>query len=529
MTYNIIISDQLDPVGWQALQAAPDVTVTGPFANRAELLAALPSADALIIRSTTQVDAELLQHASRLKIIARGGARLENVDVEAATRLGIYVCNTPESNVNAVAEYTIALLLQLARPTTLGHQQLMHGEWQRHKLLGFELAGKTLGIIGFGRIGQEVAQRAKAFGMHVLVFDPLVDLSFSRQVAVPVVPLSELLAKADIISLHAKYNARTHHLLGAAEFAKTKKGVRLVNCEHAELLDSQALLEALNSGQIAAAALDTILPEPPPSDHPLLCHPNVLVFPHLNQNTAEAQAHTAEQVVESVLAVLREQDYLRIVNAPFSPSASYHDNRPYLALAEKLGRLQGQLARQRRIHTVEIEVQGDGLREIIRPLAVAMLKGMLKPYNGRDVNYASAPLVAAEQGIRIRQSQGLQQVDYVNLISCRVHWDGGSEVLAGTLFAGSTPRLVQYGNQRVAARLRGWILFLENRDEPGVIGNVGGILANAGINIGEWFCGRDQANGRAISFINIDSPCTAETLTQIKACPSVMVVRALVA
>ncbi|HLF26090.1 MAG TPA: phosphoglycerate dehydrogenase [Anaerolineae bacterium] len=524
--FHILVSDHLHPEGWEVLHAAPEVELDGPYPDRASVLAAIEVADALIIRSSTQVDAELLAHAPWLRVVARAGALLDNVDIDEATRRGILVINVPDANVVAVAEHVLAMLLALARGIPQGYTSLRDGRWDRHQMLGIQLKDKTLGIIGYGRHGREVAARAQAFGLRVLAYDPYIDESFAREHGVGIVPLPELLARADIISLHAAVTPETAHILNADAFALMREGVRIVNCTHAGLIDEAALLDALQSGKVAGAALDTLAQEPPPADHPLIHHPNVIAVPHLNQNTIESQRSTSRRAAEQVLDALRGDDYRNVVNLPFGPGAEYRVYRPYLKLAEKLGKLQGQLA-EGRIDQVEIEVQGDGLQALVRPIAVGLLSGMLKPYpaGARAVNYVSAPVIAHEQGIQMRQVVGLELVDYPNLILCRVHWPGGSQTVAGVLFAGGEARLVQFGDIRVDAKPEGYLLFLENHDVPGVIGRVGTLLGAHGVNIGEWRLGRDRPGGRAVSFINLDSACPRDVLDKLRQLPDVQVAK----
>ena len=524
--FHVLVSDHLNPEGWDVLRAAGDVTLDGPYADRQHVLNAVAGVNALIVRSTTCVDTELLDRAPRLRVVARAGARLDNVDLDEATRRGIMVINVPDANVVAVAEHTLALMLALARRIPQSYDSLRAGRWERHHILGIQLKDKVLGIIGYGRHGREVAARAQAFGMRVLAYDPYIDEGFARERDVGIVSLPELLRRADVISLHAAVTPETRHILNAESFALMRDGVRIVNCTHADLVDETALLDALKVGKVAGAALDVLSAEPPPPGHPLVHHPNVIVVPHLNQNTVESQRDTSREVAELVLDALRGDDYGNAVNLPFGPGAEYRLIRPYLDLAEKLGALQRQLAGagpQR----VELEVHGEGLRHLVRPIAVALLTGLLRqvPAGPRPVNYVSAPLIAHERGIETRQVVGMELVDYPNLISCRVHWTGGSQMVAGVLYAGGEARLVQYGDIRVDAKPEGHLLFLENRDVPGVIGRVGTLLGSSAVNIGEWRLGRDRPGGRAVSFINIDSPCPPEVLDRLRQLPDVHAAR----
>jgi D-3-phosphoglycerate dehydrogenase len=521
----VVVSDHLHPSGWGALAQAEDVALAGPFAGRDELLAALAGADGLIVRSRTQVDAELLAAAPRLKAVARAGAHLGNIDIEAATRLGIMVINAPEANLVAVTEHTFAMLLALARGIPAGDQAVRSGQWPRHAMLGFQLHGKQLGVIGFGRLGREVAARAQAFGMRVLAYDPYIDLAFARARGVEMVNFAELLARADIVSLHTAYTPQTQHMLGAAEFAQMKRGAYLVNCAHAGLVDEAALAEALDSGQLAGAAIDTFAEEPPPLDHPLLRHPGVVLAPHLNQNTVESQAATSLQVAEDLLGALRNADYRHVVNLPFNEAQPYQLARPFMQLATQLGKLQGQLAGGW-ITRLEVEVIGEELRQLVRPVAAGLLAGMLRPVNGRAANWVSAPALACEQQIGMAQVKGLVEPEnYPNLIACRISWEGsggaGSRVVAGAILSHGEARLVQYDHFHIDALPQGYVLILENEDVPGVIGKVGTRLGRAGINIAQWRYGRQVDSRRAVSFLNLDSRPPAELLAELEKEPEI--------
>ncbi|MFQ5409146.1 MAG: phosphoglycerate dehydrogenase [Anaerolineales bacterium] len=520
MNLHIVVSDHLDPAGWDVLRSAPDVTLAGPFEDRAAVLDAVAAAAAIIIRSGTQADRELIDRAPGLRVIARAGAHLENVDIDEATRRGIMVLHVPDANVVAVAEHTLAMLLALARQIPRGNRSLREGRWERHQIVGRQLKGQTLGVVGYGRHGRAVAARAQAFGMHVLAFDPYIDFEYARQQHVEVVPLAEMLARADIVSLHTAVTPETVGMFNREAFRQMKTGAWFVNCTRSELVDEGALLDALDSGQIGAAALDTFTHEPPPPADPLVQHPHVLAVPHLNQNTRESQRDTSVQVAQQVLDALCGSDYVNVVNLPFTTDTQYRNIKPYLDLAEKLGKVQGQLA-DGFVNRVELQVTGDGMQRMVRPLAAALLVGLLHPVDDRAVNYVSAPTMAHEQNIQMAQVIGLDLVDYPNLISCRVCWEGGERTVAGVLFAGEEARLVQYGSISIDARPQGELLFLENDDVPGVIGKVGMLLGDVGVNIGEWRYGRNEPGGQAVSFINLDSECPPEVIARLNALPEV--------
>lgn len=576
----ILVADHLDKSGWTVLEIARDVVAFGPFESRSELKSRLPEANALIVRSTTQVDAELLSYAPRLRVVARAGAQIQNIDIDTATRYGIVVINAPDANIIAVAEHTFAMILALARNLPQADRLVRQGEWPRHEMLGFQLEGKTFGIIGFGRLGQEVARRALAFGMKVLAYDPFKDLAFARAQGVEMVDLNELFTRVDILSLHTAYTPQTHHMINHKSLAKLKPGAILVNCTHADLVDESALVKALKSGTLGGAAIDTFSHEPPGRDHPLFRFSNVIVAPHLNQNTVESQESLSRQVVEDVLAALRGDDFRHVVNLPFHEAGPdqrpvlYRVVQPYINLAAKLGKLQGQLA-EGWITRLEVEVLGEGLRDLVRPITAVLLAGMLRPKDNRPVNWVSAPVLAYEQGISMAQVKGIMGPayqpgisisqeesilagtndppdftvlssistpagtllpshlsDYPNLIACRVYWNNqpatnpsttvpGHRTIAGVLFGNGEARLVQYDHFRVDAVPQGYVLVLENLDAPGVIGKVGTRLGKEGINIAQWRYGREAQGLRAVSFINLDSKVPKSLLRDLESEPEI--------
>lgn len=519
---HILIADHLPEAGWEVLRSRPDVTCAGPFSSRAELLAALPRADALIVRSATAVDEALMDAAPRLKVVARAGARLNNIRIDEATKRGIMVINVPSANVYAVVEHAFGMLLALARKTVGSAGRLKSGEWPRDHVLGFQLHGKALGVIGFGRLGREAAVRAQAFGMQVLVYDPNIDVSIARSQGVEIVGYDELLRRADVLMPMTVPQSAIAPILNRDAFLLVKPSAVLVNVIHGDLVDEQALLEVLETGRLQGAALDTFSQEPPPPDHPLVHHPRVLALPHLNQNTAESQATTGKQVVEDVLAALAGEDYRNVINLPFTRETPYAAVRPYIHLASKLGKLQGQLA-EGWITGVDVELLGEGLRAFVRPVAAVLLSGMLLPIDRRPVNWISAPVMAFEQGVVTAQGKNLiGQADYPNLMICRIHWKNretgaeGKRTVGGVLFANGEARLVQYDGFSVDAHPNGFVVILENDDVPGIIGKVGTQLGKAGINIANWRYGRETRGGRAVSFINVDARVPPEVLRTLE-------------
>ncbi len=525
--FNILIADKLGAAGLERLAAAADVQYDVKLKlSREELLAVIGDYDALIVRSETRADAELITAGVKLKVIGRAGMGVDNIDVKAATARGIVVMNTPDANSIATAEQALALMLAASRHLPQAHASLGRGEWERARFTGQELYRKTLGIIGFGRIGRLVAERAKAFGMSVIAYDPYISEEVGLERGVTLVDLDDLLAQADYITLHTAATSETNNFINAETLAQMKPGVIVVNAARGKLIDEAALLAALNSGHVRAAALDVYRSEPP-SGSPLVNHPQVVHVPHLGASTVEAQREVAVQIAEQVVDALRGVDYRNAVNLPFRPGPDFSANRPYLELAEKLGRLHDWLtdAPARR---VEIEVSGDALTELVRPIAAALLKGLLARRLGEAVNYINAPVLAFENGINLAQTRGPNTADYPHFIACRSYWDGGERYIAGVLFGGSEPRVVQIDAFHLDARPEGVVLFMRNRDIPGVIGQVGTILAAYTVNIAEWRMGRTQPGGEALCFINLDSRPPDQVIDALANIPAILEVRLFV-
>ena len=510
--YRILVSDKLGAAGLALLDAAGDADYdlkTG--LSKAALIAAIPDYDGLIIRSDTKVDADVLRAATRLKVVGRAGIGVDNVDIEAATELGVIVMNTPGANSVATAEQTLALMLAVSRHTAQAHESVRQGKWERSAFVGSELRGKTLGVVGFGRIGRLVTARAQAFGMDVIAYDPFVDEETALALDVTLFDLDDLLAQADYVTLHTAQTPDTISMINAETLAMMKDGAILINVARGKLVDAQALRAALDSGKLKAAAIDVFVSEPPPPDHPLLGHPKVLHTPHLGASSIEAQRQVATQIVEQVLAALRGTSFDNAINLPFPAGLDFDEVRPYLRLAEIIGELQAHMA-PGAIARVEVEVRGDAVTELVRPIGVALLKGLISVIRGVEANFINAPQLAARQGIHVSQTRGLDLADYQNLISCRVLWDGGERVIAGMLFGGSEPRIVQVDGYHLDANPSGWVLIMQNRDVPGVIGQIGTLLAAYDVNIGEWRMGRYQPGGEALSFINLDGEPPPEVL-----------------
>ncbi len=514
--YKILVSDKLGQAGLDRLDQAEDATydmITG--LEKEELLTIIPEYDALIVRSGTQVDSDVLKTGEKLVVVGRAGMGVDNIDIQAATMNGVIVMNTPGANSVATAEQTMAMMLAISRHTVPASVSLKSGEWKRSNFVGTELNGKVLGVIGFGRIGQLVAERAKAFGMEILAYDPYISEETAREQGVTLVDFEDLLPESDYITLHAAYLPETDSMINAETISQMKDGVTIINVARGKLIDDQALAAALKSRKIKAAAIDVYRQEPPSSENPLIGLNNVLHTPHLGASTKESQRTVATQIVEQVLAALRGTNFANSINMPFKISeGTYDDIKPFMKLGEKIGKLHAGLAGVE-INHVEVEANGNEVSHLVQAIAAAILKGLLQNEVDIPINYINAPVIAKERGINIDQVQGINGLDYPNLITCRIKWEGGERTLSGVLFGGSEPRIVMMDQYRLEARPEGVILILMNQDVPGVIGQVGTILGAYQVNIGEWTMGRDKPGGEALSFINLDSPPSSSVLNAL--------------
>jgi D-3-phosphoglycerate dehydrogenase len=514
--YRILVADKLGQLGVERLQAAPDASAdvkTGM--SREELLAVIGEYDALIVRSATTVDAEVLVAATSLRVVGRAGIGVDNIDVRAATARGVLVTNTPQASTVSTAEHAMALMLAASRNLVAAHQSVKAGKWKGGQRSGIQLQGKTLGLVGFGRVGRLVAARARAFGMEVLATDPYVSDAVAQEAGVTLVDLDDLFAAADYVSLHTPNSPETRQMINAATIAKMKDGVVIINAARGALIDETALSAALATGKVRAAAVDVYSKEPVAADNPLLDADNIVLTPHLGASTREAEGDVAVQIVDQVLDALRGVDFRNAINLPFAPGQDLGETLPYVALAEKLGALQFAMALGP-VRRVEVEVRGEHADQLVRPVAAGLLKGLLDGFLAARVTYVSAPVLAEEHGITIAQSSGMSRLDYPNLISCRVHWDGGQRLVSGVLFAGGQPRVVQVDDYQMDTKPEGVVLLMINTDVPGVIGQVGTLLGTCGVNIAEWRLGRNEAGTEAMSFVNLDTRPSDEVLEAIR-------------
>ncbi|WP_226019302.1 phosphoglycerate dehydrogenase [Novosphingobium sp. FKTRR1] len=520
----VLISDKMDP---NAARIFADMgcdvdVITGKTPD--ELKAIIGQYDGLAIRSTTKVTKDILAAATNLKVIGRAGIGVDNVDIPAASAQGVVVMNTPFGNSITTAEHAIALIFALARQLPEANAQTQQGLWPKNGFMGVEVTSKTLGLIGAGNIGSIVASRALGLKMKVVAYDPFLTPERAIEMGVEKADLDTLLAKADFITLHTPLTSETRNILSAENLAKTKKGVRIVNCARGGLIDEAALKDLLDSGHIAGAALDVFETEPA-KDSPLFGTPNFICTPHLGASTTEAQVNVALQVAEQMAEYLTTGGVTNALNMPSLSAEEAPKLKPYMALAEKLGALVGQLQHDN-LTKIAIEVEGAAAQLNQKPITAAVLAGLMKQYS-QTVNMVNAPFLAKERGLDVREVRHDREGEYRTLVRVTVGTAQGDRSVAGTLFGNGQPRLVEIFGIAVEADLDGDMLYIVNSDAPGFIGSIGTLLGQEGINIGTFHLGRRTAGGEAVLLLSVDSPVSADVLAKARALNGVRTVRAL--
>jgi D-3-phosphoglycerate dehydrogenase / 2-oxoglutarate reductase len=518
----VLISDKLSPAAVEIFRNRGIEVDLKPGLSPADLRAIIGGYDGLAIRSATKVTKELLDVATRLKVVGRAGIGVDNVDIRSATARGVVVMNTPHGNTITTAEHAIAMMFALARQIPEATVSTKAGKWEKNRFMGVELTAKTLGLIGCGNIGSIVADRAVGLKMRVLAYDPYLSEKKALELGVEKADLDTLLARADFITLHTPLTDATRNILSAEALAKTKKGVRIVNCARGGLVDEAALAEAIRSGHVAGAALDVVETEPA-TDSPLFGLENVVCTPHLGAATAEAQENVALQVAEQM------SDFLltgAVANAINMASVSAEDAprlRPYLELCRLLGAFAGQLtqAREGAIHKVVVEYEGQAAALNHRPLTAAMLAGLMSPLM-EGINMVNASVAARDHGIDVAETVHDRPTEYLTLVRVTVETEGLVRAVAGTLFAGSRPRIVEIKGIKVEADFAPHMLYVTNQDKPGFIGRFGATLAGAGINIATFHLGRAEQGGDAICLVSVDEPVPEAVLEMVRTLPLVM-------
>ena len=513
----ILIGDSIAPRGIEELARDNSLEVvvkTGLSEN--EIVDLIGHFAALIVRSETRVTSKILNAATRLRVIGRAGVGVDNVDVETATRRGVVVLNAPGGNTVSTAEHAFSLLLSVARRIPQADASMRGGHWKRKEFEGVELYNKTLGVIGMGRVGSELSRRAIAFGMRVLAYDPYLSPSRARSLQVELVEeLDDLLGGADFISLHTPFTAETRHILDAARLQKTKRGVRIINCARGGLIDEAALAQALQHRHVAAAALDVFETEPLPNDSPLRSAPNLVLTPHLGASTAEAQESVGIEIAQSVRAALLDGTIRNAVNMPSLDAKTLAIVGPHLRFGEKLGRFLSQIA-PRRVEQLNINYSGKVNEVDTTVITRAILKGFLHAARGNEVNEVNAPAFAESLGLRINETRLSAPGDYSDLLELSAIAEGKNLSVGGAFF-GATPRIVSINSRPIEARPHGTILVLENTDRPGIVGRIGTVLGNHGVNIATMSLSRNEAGGTALTVLNLDAQPDEELLSEIRA------------
>jgi D-3-phosphoglycerate dehydrogenase len=523
----ILVSDPLSEEGLEILKDTKEFQIDVKTNLKPEQLKqVIGDYDALIVRSATKVTKEIIDAAANLKVIGRAGVGLDNVDLEAATQKGVIVMNTPAGNTISTAEHTMSMILALSRNIPEANASTKSGEWKRSKFMGVELYNKTLGIIGFGRIGSEVAKRSLSFGMKVLTYDPFLSKEVAQGLGVEAVELKELLERSDYISVHTPLTDETRHMISTREFAIMKKGVRIINCARGGIIDEAALLDALKEGKVAGAALDVFEKEPICLDNELLKLENVVVTPHLGASTEEAQVNVAIEVAEIVRDALLGRGIRNAANYPSLEAEASKFLEPYLSLSEKLGMFCSQLVEGRFLE-LNVNYSGEIIQYDLAPLTLALTKGLLFPILQETVNFINAMAMAKERGIKIKEVKSSQEEEFVTLIEVQVKTDKEKLKVCGTLSANKKPRIVKINDYYVEAIPSGEMIVMQNWDKPGIIGNIGTLLGKYNVNIAAMTFGRDQPGGKAISVLNVDSPISGEIREKIKKIENVLEVKVI--
>ncbi|MEW6075670.1 MAG: phosphoglycerate dehydrogenase [Candidatus Omnitrophota bacterium] len=521
----ILVSDSLSEEGLKILKENKEFEVdvkTGMKPD--ELKTVIGGYDALLVRSATKADKNIIDAANHLKVIGRAGVGLDNVDLSAATARGIVVMNAPAGNTISTCEHTMSMLLALARSIPQSNASTKKGEWKRSKFMGVELYKKTLGVVGLGRIGTEVARRASSFGMKIAAFDPYLSREVAEDLGIELMELEPLLKISDFITFHVPLTEATNHMISDKELALMKKNCRLINCARGGIIDEAALLRALKEGRIAGAALDVFEKEPPDPEYELLKLDNVVVSCHLGASTQEAQVNVAIEIAECVKDFLLGKGIRNAANYPSIEAELYKILQPYIVMAERLGLFASQLI-EGRINEIEIQYSGEITKYDTASLSMALMKGMLSPVLKETVNFINALPIARERGIQLRQTKTSVEKEYLNLVSLLVKTDKETRHVAATISAKREPVIVKIDDFDVEGRPEGYMLVMKNWDKPGIIGNIGTLLGTHKINVATLTFGRNIPGAEALSIWNIDSLISEDLLGKIKKTENILSVK----
>jgi len=529
-TKKVLVTDNISEEGIKKLREFADVDVELDL-SKEDLAARIAGYDALVIRSGTKVTKEIIDAGDRLKVIGRAGVGVDNIDVERATEKGIMVVNSPEANSISAAEHTFAMLLSLSRGIPAANLSLKSGKWERKKHMGVEVNGKVLSTIGLGRVGSEVAKRAKGFGMRVVAYDPFISQDKAKELGIALLSFNDALATADFITLHTPLTRDTRHMIGKKEFGLMKDGVRVINCARGGIIDEDALKEAIKSGKVAGAALD-VFEQEPPNNEELLQLEEVIVTPHLGASTTEAQRAAAVVIADEVIGALMNKPVKNALNMLYVEEELMDTLKPYLVLAEKLGSLSAQLIpKSRRIEQFNVSYEGElgvveaGIGKNTRLITVALLKSFLSWFTD-GVNYVNAEAIAKKFGIKVTESKTEDVENFSSLISITLRTEGEFEkTVAGTLFGKDDPRIVKIDGFWMDASPSGYMLICSFIDKPRVIGPVCTILGDYNINIAGMQVGREKIEGEAVMVLNVDNPVGSDIIEDIKKVENVIDVK----
>lgn len=524
----VLVSDKFPPEGLQVLEQAAGVELDyQPGLTPEQLLEAIAEADALIVRSGTQVTEEVFQAANKLKVVGRAGVGTGNLDLEAANRKGVVIMHTPFGSTTTTAEHTIALVFALARRIPMASQATKSGQWESEPFLGIEIAGKTIGVLGSGKIGRLVIERALALKMKPIVYDPYLSGDTIRLLGAEQVDFEGLLIRSDFLTLHIPLNAETANILNSETLLRTKPGCHIINCATGGLIDEKALAEAIKDGHVAGAAIDVFAKEPPGTDNPLLGLEQVICTPHLRTATRDAQVNVTVQVATQVVDFLEKGIIVNAVNVPSISADLLTILRPHIELAERLGSFQAQLY-GKGLEEVRLEYAGTVTNHPTEPLTMAALKGILTPMIGPEANYINAPHLAKERRIRVTETRSQSSRGFSSMIRLTVIGTEGEHAICGAMFGENDYRIVRVNGCNVEALPHGHILVLFNKDRPGIIGFIGQVLGEAKINIAGMNLTRQSIDGQAVSLINIDSCIPDEILEKLRAHPHIVAANQIV-
>ncbi|UVI32356.1 phosphoglycerate dehydrogenase [Paenibacillus spongiae] len=514
--FKVLVSDPISDLGIQQLVDAADVTVDKkPGLSEDELVAIIGEYDALLVRSQTRVTARIMDAGKQLKVVGRAGVGVDNIDLEAATQRGIIVINAPDGNTITTCEHTFAMMMALARHIPQAYQKTVSGEWDRKSFLGVELRNKILGVLGTGRIGSEVAKRAKAFGMEVWGYDPFLTEERAEKSGIRFSTIDEIVRNADFMTVHTPLNPETRHMISRPQFEVMKKGMRIVNCARGGLIDEQALVEAIDQGIVAGAAFDVFEVEPPAADHPFLTHPKIIVTPHLGASTVEAQENVAIDVSEQVLNILRDKPFSNAMNMPPIPPNVLNKLQPYFRLGEKLGSFAAQLT-DSAVEEITVSYSGELAEVDTQPLTRYIVRGVLAHHLGLEqVNVVNSMHLAKERSVKIVSQTSHESKDFTNLVTVTLRTKKEQRQVAGTLLTGYGPRIVQIDKFPVDVTPEGNIILISHNDKPGIIGRVGTLLGSNDVNIATMQVGRHLVGGSAIMVLTVDKVVPKETLAEI--------------